>query len=230
MKIFPKEIIENTVQSYVPKNTIRSKVIYGLILLLICLVFLALPFTTIKIYSTARGVIKPDHERIIITSINSGKVLFSDLQNNKSVEQGDILLIIKSDILDDQIALTEYEAQKFTLQSEDLKYLINTKRIKLSDIMSPKYRKEYIQYQEKLNEYSTRLTKLKVDFERKKLLLRKGVIAKAEYEDIELEYDLALNSLYQFKKQQVSTWQATLSEIETLSENFGKQEFSIQKN
>ncbi|MGB5782175.1 MAG: HlyD family efflux transporter periplasmic adaptor subunit, partial [Eudoraea sp.] len=159
--------------------------------------------------------IKPDQERIAINSINSGKVLYSNLHSNKYVKKGDVLLVIKSDVLDDQIALTEYETQKFTMQSEDLKYLINDRNISSGKIKSPKYRKEYFQYQEKKNEYNTRLKKIKVDHERNELLFSKGVIAKVQYEDIKLEYDLALNSFYQFRNQQISTWQATLSELET---------------
>ncbi|MGB5781456.1 MAG: secretion protein HlyD, partial [Eudoraea sp.] len=60
MKIFPKEIIENTVQAYVPKNKTKSKVIYGIILLLLCIVFVSLPFIKIKSYTASRGVIRPD--------------------------------------------------------------------------------------------------------------------------------------------------------------------------
>ncbi|WP_297793095.1 HlyD family efflux transporter periplasmic adaptor subunit [uncultured Eudoraea sp.] len=229
MEIFPKEIIENTVQAYVPKNKTKSKVIYGIILLLLCTVFISLPFIKIKIYTTSRGVIKPDQERIAINSINSGKVLYSDMHSNKYVKQGDVLLAIKSDVLDDQIALTEYETQKFTVQSEDLKYLINDKNISSGKIKSPKYRKEYFQYQEKKNEYNTRLKKIKVDYERNKLLLSKGVIAKVEYEDIKLEYDLALNSFYQFRNQQISTWQATLSELETFLITTGNKNSQYKK-
>jgi len=230
MKIFPKEIIENTVQSYVPKNKTKSKAIYGILLLLIFAGLIALPFIQVKIYTTSRGIIKPDLDRISITSLNSGKVIFSDIKNNQYVEKGDILLIIKNDVLDDQIALTEYEAQNFSKQIGDLKYLLTTKNIKQSEIKSPKYQKEYIQYRERKNEFSTRLKKLKIDYDRNELLLSRGVIAKVEFENIKLEYDLALNSFYQLKKQQLSNWQATLSELETYLKTAENKNSQFKKN
>lgn len=213
--IFPKEIIENTVQSYIPKNKTKSKFIYGMILLLLLTGLSLLPFIKVKIYSSSRGIIKPSKERVRITSLNSGKVVFSSIVNNAYVEKGDIILIIKNEVLDDQIALTEYESEKFEVQIQDLSYLINSKNVKQHQIKSAKYQKEYIQYAERKNEFNTRLKKLRIDYERNELLLQRGVIARAEFENIKLEYDLALNSLYQYKKQQLSNWQATLSELNT---------------
>lgn len=215
MKIFPKEIIENTVQSYVPENKTKSKLIYAILLLLIVGALIALPFIQVKIYTTSRGIIKPDLDRVSITSLNSGKVIFSNIKNNRYVEKGDILLIIKNDVLDEQIAFTKYEAENFSEQIQDLDYLLNTKTVNKSHLKSPKYQKEYIQYHERKNEFTTRLKKLKIDFDRNELLLSRGVIARAEFENIKLEYDLALNSFYQFKKQQISNWQATKSELDT---------------
>lgn len=230
MKIFPKEIIENTVQSYIPKNRTKSKIIYGILLLLIFSAIAALPFIKIKIYATSRGMIKPLQERIKITSINSGKVLFSKLHSNTDVQKGDTLVMIKSDVLDDQIALTVYETEKGTVQLADLNYLVNTSTIGENKINSPKYQREYAQYQQQKNEYATRLKKLKVDYERNKILFTKGVIAKAEYDDIKLTYDLALNAFYQFKKQQISTWQATLSELETYLKTTESKNSQFKKN
>jgi len=43
----------------------------------------------------------------------------------------------------------------------------------------------------------------------------KGVIAKVDFENIKFDYELALNAYNQFKKQQTSTWQATLTELES---------------
>jgi len=214
MNIFPKEIIENTTQTYIPKNSANSKIIYGVILTALVISIMALPFINVKIYSSARGIIKSDKERVKILSINSGKVLFSNIKNNKYVERGDILLIVENNVLDDQIALTEYESQKLRIQIEDLTYLVSNKYLKQSEIRSPKYQKEYIQYREKLSEYNTRIKKLKIDHDRNHKLFLKGVIARVKYENIKLDYDLALNSKNQYNKQQLNTWQATLTQLE----------------
>ena len=45
-------------------------------------------------------------------------------------------------------------------------------------------------------------------------MFSKGVIAKAEFEKIKLDYDLAENALYQFKKQRINTWQAVSTDLD----------------
>lgn len=213
-QIFPKEIIENTVEVLVFKHQNKSKVIYSMLLIFIFSILISLPFINVKIYTTARGIIKPDKERISLNVISSGKVIFSNISNNQAVKQGDTLLIIDNTALDEQIELTDYQIRQSNKHLKDLKYLATADNVKLQNVYSPTYQREVIQYNEKLSELKTLLSKRTLDFNRNKILLEKGVIASAEYENIKLEYDLALNSLYQFKKQQSSNWQAQLTELE----------------
>ncbi|MEQ5791680.1 HlyD family efflux transporter periplasmic adaptor subunit [Muricauda sp. NFXS6] len=213
MQIFPKEIIENTVQAYIPKNGVKSKAIYSLLLFFILSIICALPFIKVKVYTNAQGLVKPSKERIAITSLNSGKVLFSGIESNKYVEKGDVLLILENNVLNEQIALTKYDTKRFLEQIRDLQYLLNQKRIQSDSIQSPKYQKEYFQFLEISFEHKTRIKKLKVDFDRNQKLLDKGVIAKAEFENIKLEYDLALSAFNQFKKQQFNKWETSLTEL-----------------
>lgn len=213
-QIFPKEIIENSVEVLVFKHQTRSKVIYSMLLIFIFSILVSLPFINVKIYTTARGIIKPDKERISLNVISSGKVIFSNISNNQAVKQGDTLLIIDNTALDEKIELTDYQIRQSQKHLEDLKYLAAAGNVKLQNVYSPTYQREVVQYNEKLSELNTLLSKRTLDFNRNKTLLEKGVIAKAEFENIKLEYDLALNGLYQFKKQQSSQWQAQLTELE----------------
>ncbi|MBW8241522.1 HlyD family secretion protein [Muricauda oceani] len=213
MQIFPKEIIDNTIQSYVPKNGVKSRVVYGIILVSILLAICAMPFLKVKIYKNAQGVVKPSKERIAITSLNSGKVLFADIRSNKYVNKGDVLLIIENNVLNEQIAFAKYDTERLLEEIEDLQYLLTKGQISSDGIQSPKYQKEFFQFIEISFEHNTRIKKLKVDFDRNQKLLDKGVIAKAEFEDIKLEYDLALSAFNQFKKQQFNKWESSLTEL-----------------
>ncbi|UJH67225.1 HlyD family secretion protein [Allomuricauda sp. SCSIO 65647] len=227
--IFPKEIVEFTSQAYIPKNKVKSRAIYTIILTFFILALFSLPFLTVKIFSSARGAIRPDTERTTIVSINSGKVLFSKLVNNRYVQRGEVLLRLENHALDDKIALTEYETQNLSAQINDLYHLINDKGILVSRITSGKYQKEWLWYQEELNEHLARIKKLKVDHQRNSILLQKGVIAKAEYDNVKLDYDLALNSLNQLKKRQLNTWQATLTELENSLSTTKSKKSQLQK-
>ena len=53
-QIFPKEIIENTIQVHQFENTTKSKIIYTTILIVIVLLLIALPFVEVDVYKSQR--------------------------------------------------------------------------------------------------------------------------------------------------------------------------------
>lgn len=217
-KIFPKEIIENTVQAHEFTHRTKSKVIYGVMLVGTMIAIVALPFIKVKIYTSARGIIKPDKERVAIQVMYSGKVAYLNMVNNQKISKGDTLLVIDSKTITDKINLVDYQIEKQESYLNDLNYLTQAKTIQFSKVSSPKYQQEILQYKEKLNELSTRLEKVQVDFKRNKILLKKGVISKVEFENTKFDYNLAKNSIYQYKKQQINQWQAQLSKLESTIE------------
>ncbi len=93
-QVFPKEILENTAEVHRFKHSTKSKVIYLLLLVLLLGSFMTLPFLKVDVVATARGIIKPNKERLNISLITSGQVFFSRLVNNKKVAKGDTLLIL----------------------------------------------------------------------------------------------------------------------------------------
>src|SRR5690606_15790431 len=105
MEIFPKEIIENTVEAHHFKLRNRSKIIYVVILLSILSALIALPFIYVDVYTTSRGIIKPENERTVLTLINSGKVAYKNMANNQRVQAGDTLLILKNEQITDKLSL-----------------------------------------------------------------------------------------------------------------------------
>ena len=89
--IFPKEIIENTIEVHQFKHTNNSKIIYGFILIMLIAGLVLLPFINITIYNTSQGFIRADKERIQLQSIYSGKVVFHQLKNNFKVKNVNII-------------------------------------------------------------------------------------------------------------------------------------------
>lgn len=208
-QIFPKEIIENTVDVHQFKHTNKSKIIYGFILFLLIVALISLPFISVTIYNTSQGLIRPDKERILLQSSHSGKVIFHQLKNNGQINKGDTLMMINNLAITQKINTTRslfIETKKFI---EDIKLLSNQKRI-ANKLNSLKYKQEYNFYQQKLSELNTRFQKIKEDYNRSQKLFEKGVIAKVALNNSKLEYDLSLNAINQYKKQQHSSWQAAL--------------------
>lgn len=211
-QIFPKEILESTVAAHQFKHGTKSKVIYAIIIIAILVLLISLPFIKVDIYTSARGIIKPDKERLSVASLNSGKIVSVNLRNNKRVQEGDTLLVLDNTIISEKLKLSSNQISDIRLFINDLTYLIENKSVSVINITSPKYQKEYLLYQQNLHDLQTRFQKTKQDFERNTLLYEKEVIAKVEFENTKLEYDLALSKINQLKQQQRNTWQANLTE------------------
>lgn len=208
-QIFPKEIIENTVEVHQFKHTNKSKIIYGIILLALISALISLPFIKVTIYNTSQGLIRPDKERILLQSSNSGKVILHQLKNNLQVNKGDTLLLINNLAITQKISTTESLLTETKSFVGDLKLLSSQKRI-VNELQSLKYKQEFNFYKQKLSELNTRFQKIKEDYNRSQKLFDKGVIAKVELNNSKLAYDLSLNAIHQYKKQQNSSWQAAL--------------------
>lgn len=211
-QVFPKEILESTAEVHQFKHSTRSKSIYLIILLMLICAFAVLPFLKVDVISQARGIIKPNKERVDISLINSGQVLFSGLVNNKKVAKGDTLLILNDQGIGQKLSLSAFQTREAISYINDLTLLLNQKTVRLAELSSPRYQKVYLQYNQKLSELQIRLQKIKRDFERYKLLYDKGVIARAEYDNYKFELDLALSEIVQHRKQQQNSWQADLSQ------------------
>ena len=210
-QVFPKEILENTAEVHRFKHSTKSKVIYLLLLVLLLGSFMTLPFLKVDVVATARGIIKPNQERLNISLITSGQVFFSLLANNKKVTKGDTLLILENQGIDQKLGLSAFQSRETFAFTQDLSLLLHQKKVRLSELTSAKYQKEYLQYAQKRTELQLRMQKLKADFERYKFLYNKGVIARVEYDNYKLDYDLALSELLQHRKQQQNSWQADLT-------------------
>lgn len=229
-QIFPKEIIDSTVECHQFKHSNNSKIIYSIILLAILIIGVLMPFINLDIYTSARGIIKPDKERLSIASINSGKVISTYIKNNKYVKTGDTLLVLDNAIIDEKLSLVKRQKEDVNLFITDLSYLINAKKARNSKIRSPRYKKEFLLYNQKLQELYTRQKKLKTDYNRSKLLYNKGVIARVEFENVSFDLDLVNNSIYQLKQQQINSWQVALTEYESKVLEIESTEKQLQEN
>lgn len=227
-QIFPKEIIESTFESHQFKHTSKSKIIYSYILLTLISVLIALPFIKVTIYNTSHGIIRPDKERILLESSTSGRVVLHQLKNNLQVNKGDTLLLINNSSISQQITTNTFLLSETEEFIKDLKLLSNAKRI-TNKPKSLKYQQEFNFYQQKLSELNTRFQKIKEDYNRNQKLFAKGVIAKLALNNSKLEYDLSVNAIHQYKKQQKSVWQAELVTQQNRLKELENNQFRLQE-
>ncbi len=207
-QIFPKEIIDNTAEINQFKHSTKSGVIYAILLLALIGILGSLPFLKVEVYSSARGIIKPNKDRIDVNVINSGRIIYSIVNNNKKVKKGDTLLVIDNNGIDDRIDLTNYQLDETELFIKDLSVLLEKQSIRINELKSSKYKRLYLQYSQKYQGLEVKLMKVKRDYQRHWKLFEKDVISDSEIENKKFEYDLAKNEINEFRKQQLNFWQA----------------------
>ena len=221
MEIFPKEIIDSTVEAHHFKLRNRSKIIYAIVLLSIMGFLLSLPFIYVDVYTTSRGIIKPEDERTVLTLINSGKVAYKNMANNQRVEAGDTLLILNNEQISDKLSLYRQQIGENRTFLHDLSLLTRNTPIMPSQLSSAKYKASYMEYSQKIKELKTRLETTRKDFERHEKLHARKVISNSEYEAKKLEYDMAMNDLENYKTQQRYQWQSEHTSLNNTLKELG---------
>jgi membrane fusion protein, peptide pheromone/bacteriocin exporter len=204
-QLFPPEIIENTVECYHARISTRRKAIYGLILVMILLVFVSLPLVQVDISSQSRGVIRSPYENTTIQSALYGEVISYRLLENKAVQKGDTLIILNSDKLNEQVALANRKMQENDLFISDIACLLSAK---YNQLLTPKYRGEYYRYQAKINEQQISVNYLRKELATQKSLAEQKVISNFDYLQSKNNYEKANEQLKALEQDYQTNWVA----------------------
>jgi len=226
--IFPASIINQTTEYYQSNISVRSKVIYVSLLLVIIAVFCSLPFVYVDVSVKGRGTFQTSLVRNEIYAPISGRVSFIDIVENRAVQKGDVLAEIKSDQVD--LEIDGLDDRRVMVQDfiGDLKKLMrltpNTITEFSSGLLSSKYyQAAFYEYVSEIQQLQTLLEKEKRDVKRAKLLYDSKAISAVEYEETRSKYERVLTDLDLFQSKKISTWEQELSgyqrELEKLLNN-----------
>ena len=122
-QLFPKEFLKHSVEVHQFKYSQRGRNIYWTLLILFLFVLLALPLVKVNVYTTVRGIIKPEKERQVLRVHSSGQVLFSQLFPNANVQKGDTLLRLAQPVLDEKQQLLLAQMNEYKALLHDLAQL-----------------------------------------------------------------------------------------------------------
>lgn len=212
-KIFPKDIMEYSLEMHRCKNLRRSKSIYLVLLIGFALVLLLTPFMQIDLYTKTPGMIRPNKLRNLISSPINGKVLSIHISENVQVKKGDTLLLFDDRVISKEIALIQTEIDTIKLFISDLNHLSKQAGKPYDSIVTTLYKSEYRQYLQKIKGLERRMAQKKANSTRQLILFKKGVIAKTEFQRSAFELELSKNKLSLCKKEQKSMWQNNLNEF-----------------
>ena len=139
-QIFPKEIIENSLDTHEFSHSNKSKIIYSIILIAVATIIVLLPIIKVDIYTSTRGIVKSNEEKISLSIINTGEVVSSNLKNHKKVLKGDTLLVINNSILLEKKKLLLKQIGRTEMLISDISYILENRKIDISKIKSLEYR------------------------------------------------------------------------------------------
>lgn len=230
-RLFPESIIHNSIEVYDSKISVKSQLIYVILLCLIISIFLALPFVFVDVSIQSRGTFQSSFQRnSVITTVN-GRLEFSAMFENKKVKKGDVLAIIRGDKIDLQMNRFEERISEVNAFIEDLNFLLdlgtasNLVNVKLNTSI---YQTSYLKFKTQIQNQDLVLKKRKRDFERAKILYENKSIAFVDYDEIEVQYRQAESQLELIQKNQFNEWEQELRRYSD-EKNQLKNQFEIAK-
>lgn len=216
MDIIPSSLSGYTLESYLPKITTRSKIIYWII---ICMVFLGvviLPFIYVDVSVMAPGFFQSDIEKQVISAPFPGKVIFSSLHSGKKVQRGDTLLIIDSETIRARQESLEQNMEVNNHSLHDLRILTGIDSgdnpVSKERLYSPRYITENASFGKQHFIQLQKFRKRAATHDRNKILYRQQLIPDAEYENSIYAYNEESEALKQIILNQKTLWQSDLTQ------------------
>ncbi len=167
--IFPSEIIEYTAEHILSRFSVKSNVIYCVVIFAIITTIALLPFIVIPISIQCSGIIRPLAEKNAVKSLVSGVVSNIYIKENQFVKKNQIMMEIDLSIIKEKLNFINYKLDTNKSNLSDLKlltrlsvsnFLINRKKIK-----SMHYKSQYVlllsQIEKNAKEYKNAKNELK---------------------------------------------------------------------
>jgi HlyD family secretion protein len=210
--IFPKEIIQFSLESHYSRFSEHTKIIYLLLIFTVIASLAALPIVKIDITIQSRGMIRSQGEPTSLQAPVTGQVQEIRIRENMKVTAGDTLICLVPEKINDQIQMLNARITLFSGYLHDLENLAGSQnKVLQSGLM----KSSYSEYNQKLMEYQLRIETTGKDFRRTKLLFEKEVIAAAEFEKKELELNQLIKERDFYISQKKAGWNQQIVQYKT---------------
>lgn len=122
-QLFPKEIIENTSEAYLPKVSVRGQLIYSAVLFFLVAVLSVLPLVQVDVSIRAQGITRTVLEKNELKTIISGTIQSVFVEDNQQVKKEDILLTLDTESIEAQLKLNASQQRLQAQLIQDLEKL-----------------------------------------------------------------------------------------------------------
>ncbi len=213
-QLFPSDIIQSTIEAYLPKVEVRSQLIYTLILLSIFGILVSLPFIFIDISVQSNGIIRTVSEKTEIKLLISGTVKAVNVSENQNVRQNSTLFVVATDDIDTKLNSNDFQKQEKNDFINDLDVLTQIGKNNIfgnHSTQTPIYTQQLNTFRSQLQENIFHQQKIKKELDADRYLYKEKVIARRELNAKEYEMNRLVAEFESIFQRQLSQWQAELN-------------------
>jgi len=227
--IFPAETIEFSNEYHQTVNTVKSQIIYIVIVLSVIAGIISLPFIYIDVTIQADGLIRPVNEKTEVISVQSGIVENIYVKESKKINKGDTILSIISSEINSKAEFANYQIVQDSNFIADIKELLKNRNSK--NLKTAYYIQKNVEYKQKLREIKNKLLRAKIELDRNIPLYNKGVISVQEFDNLTLTYNAVRDEIWTFKESYKNLLQGDLIQKQNDLKNYNTQlkQFEQQK-
>jgi membrane fusion protein, peptide pheromone/bacteriocin exporter len=201
-------------------NTVRSKVIYIVVLVFLTLVIVSLPVIKIPLSVQGRGIIRPKTEKTEIKAIRPELVTSVYIAEGQPVQKGDTLITLRQDILQSKLTFYLQELARQQAFVADLKMLAKQNGKQPSTSV---YTGQYNSYQQKLGEIEGKIVRSKAEVDRNRSLFEKEIISQKDFNDLRFNLDQLQKAKNILVSDKVAQWKTDLEKYTTNVNDLNKQ-------
>jgi membrane fusion protein, peptide pheromone/bacteriocin exporter len=216
MDMIPSSLSAYTLESYLTKITVRSKIIYWIIIGIVIIGVTVLPLISVDVSVVARGFFQSDIEKQVISAPSSGRVIHSSLHSGGQVKKGDTLLILESETNRARKISLEQIIAENNNSICDLRILSHTESISgevlKEGLVSPRYISEYAGFAKQHFIQYQKLRKTATTHDRNSVLYRQQLIPDADFENSLFAYNEENETLKQIILDRKTIWQSDLTQ------------------
>jgi multidrug efflux pump subunit AcrA (membrane-fusion protein) len=226
--IFPAEIAEYSAEYHFQQNHTNTLIIYQIVLSAIVVIFISLFIIRVDVSVNSAGIVRPIGERDEVKSPVSGRVDSVFIKENQHVKAGQVLIKIKSEILQNQNSLVVSQQQELENERDDLNKLVSMGKATSLDtfptLKSSLYSSQFKLYWSKVKQLQAQYAAASRQFNRYQYLYKNHVLSAAEYDKVRLDYETAKNELQLGFDGQRTDWQADLTNLKIKLQQLNTQE------
>lgn len=210
IQLFPKEIIENTQESNFSKHTVRSKIIFSMLLLFIIGVLCTLPVIKVDVGVRSQGLIRPSTEVVRITSPVSGNIKILNVSENSTIREGDVFATIDAPQVNERLRFNQLRQNQVELFVKDLNLLQKADSLTLLsavDLQSARYQQNWMEFRQKLLNQIQEINQIKRKLSRERFLAERDAVSQVTLDETRFTLHSAVSQYKMLVEQQKNQWE-----------------------